>query len=156
MQRVFLPLSILVLFFVGAGYYILNIQNSSGPRLLPQGKVCEPDSLVCEDGTILKRQTPECNFPPCPSNESELNVITVIGTTTCLPHKQSEGPQTLECALGIETEDGNNYAVNDPGWKFLIGRGTGAKVKIEGKFRKSQDSKYDSVGIIEIVNLTEL
>lgn len=156
MQRVFLTLVIILLLFIGAGYYIINNQNNSGPVLLPQGKVCEPDSLVCQDGTILKRQAPECNFPPCPSSESELSMITVTGRTICLPQKDADGPQTLECALGIETEDRKNYALNDPGWRFLIGRGAGAKVEIEGRFRKSEDSKYDSAGIIEIFSLREL
>ncbi len=157
MERIFLPLVILVIFFIGAGYYIINNQNSSGPTPLPQGKVCEPDSLVCQDGTILKRELPGCSFPPCPSADAAaLKEITLKGTTICLPQRDTSEPQTLECALGIEAEDGNNYALYDPGWRFLVGIGTGTKVSLEGKLIKSKNNKYESAGVIEILNLRAL
>lgn len=157
MQRILLPLIVVVILFAGAGFYFFNNQESLGPVPLPQGKVCEQDSLVCQDGTVLKREGPSCSFPPCPSSESgSLKEITVTGTTICLPHKNSSGPQTLECALGIKADDGNNYALNDPGWRFLIGTGNGVRVEIAGKLSKNQNDKYDSAGVIEIVNLKKL
>ena len=38
--------------------------------------------------------------------------VALVGTFDCLPHRQSEGPQTEECAFGIRTDDGAYYAVN--------------------------------------------
>ncbi len=158
----------------GAGYYFLNHQNKLEPTPLPQGQVCEPDSMVCADGTVLKRQGPSCDFPPCPGVESTSSGvmptytpvpdsssvpgenITVTGTTICLPHRNSSGPQTMECALGLQGDDGNNYGLHDPGWKYLIGTGNGVKVKIIGKLEKKQDLKYDSAGVITIESLVKL
>ena len=37
---------------------------------------------------------------------------TLSGEYICLPHKNTNGPQTLECALGIKTEAGEYYAVD--------------------------------------------
>ena len=34
------------------------------------------------------------------------------GEYVCLPHKDTRGPQTLECAFGIKTEAGEYYAVD--------------------------------------------
>lgn len=158
MNRILIPGILLVLVFGGGGYYFMNHQSKSSPVPLPQGVVCEPDSLVCEDGTVLKREGAQCNFPPCPANDSGMpeNSVTIVGTTICLPHKNSSGPQTMECALGIEGDDGKNYGLTDPGWKFLIGTGNGVRVEIKGELTKTVDSKYDSAGNIEIENLIKL
>ncbi len=38
--------------------------------------------------------------------------VTLSGTYTCLPHKDTTGPQTEECAFGFKTDAGDYYAVN--------------------------------------------
>jgi hypothetical protein len=38
--------------------------------------------------------------------------VTLSGTFNCLPHKDTTGPQTEECAFGFTTDDGINYALN--------------------------------------------
>ena len=38
--------------------------------------------------------------------------VTLSGTYECLPHLDSEGPQTEECTFGFVTDDGVHYAVN--------------------------------------------
>lgn len=37
---------------------------------------------------------------------------TLSGVQTCLPHKDTSGPQTLECAIGIETDAGEYYSLD--------------------------------------------
>jgi predicted lipoprotein with Yx(FWY)xxD motif len=37
---------------------------------------------------------------------------TLTGEYLCLPHVNTDGPQTLECALGLQAEDGTYYAVD--------------------------------------------
>jgi len=37
--------------------------------------------------------------------------VTISGESVCLPHRDSTGPQTMECALGIQTKSGAFYAV---------------------------------------------
>lgn len=40
---------------------------------------------------------------------------TVVGEYACLPHASTDGPQTMECALGIHTQDGAYYALDMSG-----------------------------------------
>lgn len=37
---------------------------------------------------------------------------TLTGEYVCLPHTDTDGPQTMECALGIKTDVGEYYAVD--------------------------------------------
>lgn len=37
---------------------------------------------------------------------------TLTGVQTCLPHKDTSGPQTLECAIGMKTDAGEYYAID--------------------------------------------
>ncbi|MEK7101286.1 MAG: hypothetical protein AAB921_04300, partial [Patescibacteria group bacterium] len=37
---------------------------------------------------------------------------TLSGTQVCLPHKDTTGPQTLECAIGMKTDGGEYYALD--------------------------------------------
>lgn len=38
--------------------------------------------------------------------------VTLSGTSVCLPHRDTSGPQTMECALGLRTDDGSFYALD--------------------------------------------
>lgn len=38
--------------------------------------------------------------------------VTLSGTYVCLPHLDTTGPQTMECAFGLKADDGLYYAVN--------------------------------------------
>lgn len=38
--------------------------------------------------------------------------MTLSGTYVCLPHLDTTGPQTMECAFGLRTDSGEYYAVN--------------------------------------------
>jgi hypothetical protein len=37
---------------------------------------------------------------------------TLTGTQVCLPHADTSGPQTMECALGMQTDVGEYYALD--------------------------------------------
>ena len=170
-----LPFLLLLLLAGVGGYYFLNHQKSTSPSPipLPQGGVCEAETMMCSDGTILKKEGPNCDFPPCPNSGSTSTSsgvindsiapsalgeeITVTGVMVCLPVKNPSGPQTMECALGMRADNGNNFALNDPGWKYLIGVGNGTKITVVGKLSKpAPGSKYDTAGTIEIKTLSKL
>ncbi len=38
--------------------------------------------------------------------------VVLSGTYECLPHRDTSGPTTMECAFGFKTDDGVHYAVN--------------------------------------------
>lgn len=84
---------------------------------------------------------------------------TLTGEYMCLPHKDTSGPQTMECALGMKTETGEYYAVDwsmmsqtqpdlTPGEKFTA---TGLITPVE---RLSTDhwQKYPIQGIFSVTD----
>ena len=81
--------------------------------------------------------------------------VYITGTITCLPHRDQEGPQTLECAYGLKTDDGIYYALSDPdpNYSHLTSAGTGDRVAINGLFTPSTDNKYQTVGVVVIDNI---
>jgi hypothetical protein len=82
---------------------------------------------------------------------------TVAGTYGCLPHRDTTGPQTDECAFGLHADTGEWYAVNfgasaQAAEQFR----SGAHVKVQGniviKEALSSDhwQKYDMKGIFTV------
>lgn len=88
-----------------------------------------------------------------PSNNS---TIVKMGKVVCLPHKNSDGPQTMECAIGLHGDDQRYYALKDedsqPGQSPLNGV-TSKRVEITGKFAETKGSNYNIVGTITIRKL---
>ncbi|MEO6508853.1 MAG: DUF4173 domain-containing protein, partial [Patescibacteria group bacterium] len=76
--------------------------------------------------------------------------ISVTGTYTCLPHKDTTGPQTMECAFGIQTPDGSHYALRleQP---LIYEFKSGERVTVEGSlFPTEEGGKYDIKGVIHV------
>ncbi|HXK40466.1 MAG TPA: hypothetical protein VJ837_06570 [Candidatus Paceibacterota bacterium] len=90
--------------------------------------------------------------------------VSIEGTYICLPHRDTDGPQTLECALGLAGEDGNNYSLdlNEVGFEALGDIGTGERVRVEGvatpveALRTDMWWKYDMVGIITVESIIRI
>ena len=88
--------------------------------------------------------------------------VTLKGTFVCLPHKDTSGPQTMECAQGLKAEDGNFYAVDmqavsdTPAFSFP----SDTSVTIEGQLvpveALSTDmwNKYGIKGIMKVSKVT--
>jgi len=38
--------------------------------------------------------------------------VTIKGESVCLPHRNSKGPQTMECAQGVKTKNGTFYGIS--------------------------------------------
>lgn len=90
---------------------------------------------------------------------------TVTGQATCLPHKNTDGPQTMECAFGLETDDGVFYALDLAALESL-GKSTNlpmeGKISVEGTFvpvenlSSEQWSRYAIEGIIRVTEVKSL
>ncbi len=84
--------------------------------------------------------------------------ITVQGELVCLPRRDSEGPRTLECAIGLRSQTGEYYELR---WKG-VGRSPlfttsfGAPVEVQGRFIPREGGVYQSVGVLEMEELTVL
>lgn len=88
--------------------------------------------------------------------------VTVRGTYICLPHKDTTGPQTLECAMGIKTDAAGNYALDFsmlPAGAYTSGDArvsvTGELVPVEA-LSSDMWQKYDMEGIIRATSVTKL
>ena len=74
---------------------------------------------------------------PAPVAEQPTPIVaegTLEGTTVCLPHKNTEGPQTLECAFGLQTASSTYYALDtrEVQTEDNLLQQTGIKVKVSG------------------------
>lgn len=81
--------------------------------------------------------------------------VMVRGELTCLPHKATDGPVTLECAYGLKA-GADHYALSDPGAKYLAQLQMGKVVKVAGELdtTDADTSKYDIIGTITVDQLT--
>ncbi len=96
---------------------------------------------------------PIVNAPP-----SELvsgQTVTFEGTLVCLPHRDTSGPQTLECAYGLEAS-GNHYGLKGLSDDALETYQTGSSISVTGIFTKADGrEKYDIVGTIDITEISK-
>ncbi len=87
---------------------------------------------------------------------------TITGSFTCLPHRNTDGPQTLECASGLETNDGNFYALDLSAFSYPADEfGTGEAIKVTGllvpieQISSDMWQKYNIKGIMRVTNITK-
>lgn len=81
--------------------------------------------------------------------------VTLIGTPTCLPHKDTSGPITLECAIGLKGDDGRYYALTnapDSLWQDDFN----SRVKVRGILSEpASNSQYAISGTLSVSSATK-
>ncbi len=94
---------------------------------------------------------------PFEGYEGQSQPVRLTGVYTCLPHRDTSGPQTLECALGLQATDGEYYALDFSMYSEEPPNvQTGATISANGIFTPiealSMDYwwKYDIKGIFSI------
>ncbi len=104
---------------------------------------------------LLKRSQPEKH----PFAASDIYRATLTGTYLCLPHVETSGPQTLECALGLHTDEGEYYALDFSMLSAAVPDiPTGSRVSASGVVtpieRLSTDHwrKYPVTGILSVTD----
>lgn len=110
--------------------------------------------------TLEKRSSP-ATIVPKPSVESSQRTM-LQGEIVCLPHKDTSGPQTMECAYGIKTENGDHYVL-DTGMMTTVPTGydTGDVISANGiitpieRLSTDQWMKYDVKGIFSVTDSFE-
>lgn len=105
-------------------------------------------------GTFV--QAPVTDLDANPQN------VTLSGTYGCLPHMDTSGPQTMECAFGIQADNGDWYAVNfgasaDAMNQFQSGEHITAEgfVVIKEALSTDQWAKYNMKGIFTVTKVLE-
>ncbi len=113
-----------------------------------QGTALPP---ISESGTT--------EVPPEESSSAATRTITVEGSFSCLPHKNTSGPQTMECAISLAADDGKNYSLD---LMAVTYPGEATRVRITGAFTPAEAlssdvwQKYDMVGIIRVESVEPL
>lgn len=76
--------------------------------------------------------------------------INVTGEVVCLPHKNREGPQTMECAYGLMDQNGTYYGLSSD-IAGIPPYDVGDTISVEGKLVPPDPSnRYDIIGVIEV------
>jgi len=147
--RALLALSFIALFIlVGGITYALLAHNSK--------KISTYKECVEANNTVLETYPEQCLLPDGTSFTNPETPpgaqATFEGKVICLKHKDTEGPQTLECAAGLETSDGKNYSLKSTDGKksFNLSAGSNQTVKISGTLRPIADTIYVTEGIITV------
>lgn len=109
---------------------------------------------VASGSFVLRKGEEPPSVVPVPSSGS----ITVAGIVLCLPHKDTGGPYTLECAFGLRDSLGRYFALRDtdPQYRNITGIPMNMPVEVEGTFEKRGSSKYQDIGIIAVKRITPL
>jgi hypothetical protein len=87
---------------------------------------------------------------------------TIIGYWECLPHKDTTGPQTLECAFGIAVDQSDGHYAIDTRLMAMypVDFPTGTKVRVTGVVtpanQLSSVQKYDIDGIISATTIEKI
>lgn len=79
---------------------------------------------------------------------------TTEGTFECLTHK-GDGPQTLECGLGLRTDDGVMYALRSDDPAALGSVPMGKRIRVTGTVTE-EATQYDTAGTIRVEKLEQL
>ncbi len=88
---------------------------------------------------------------------------TFSGTSTCLPHKDSDGPHTMECAFGLKTDEGPFIALDLSVLQTEAGTDLqdGSHMTVHGLFtpadKMSEDrlTIYDIIGVLRVTSVVK-
>lgn len=101
--------------------------------------------------------------PPATPNavQASPHQTTLEGEIICLPHRDTTGPQTLECAIGLQTNQGNYALDTNQTPELMTNLITGNHFKAEGLLTPieylSSDhwQKYNVQGIFSVYRALE-
>jgi hypothetical protein len=83
---------------------------------------------------------------------------TLTGIYVCLPHKDTEGPQTLECAFGLKTDGGSYYGL-DFGQTQPTNISMGDRITVKGMITPvealSAIQKYPIEGVVRVTDVSK-
>lgn len=139
MSKFFAAAALVVLAALVAGVLYFNPLSSSSPS----GPVSNTGS-----SSPIKET-------PAPARTS------LTGTWECLPHKNTSGPQTMECAFGIKTDDGLHYGIGTSLMSaYPVDYPTGSRVRVDGIITPvealSSIQKYDIAGVINATSIQKI
>ena len=103
---------------------------------------------VAFGGYLAYQKYKENNQPP------KTETVSLEGKIICLPHKDTDGPQTLECAAGLQTDESKRYGLStkDPASPLTAAVGSDKRAAVTGTLEPAGDTPYSIEGIIAVEN----
>jgi hypothetical protein len=79
----------------------------------------------------------------------------LVGIIACLPHK-GDGPHTMECAIGLKTDDGKYFALTN--FNYPGSADVGERVRIAGVTVTTDEfhASYDIVGTFQVASVEKI
>lgn len=143
---VFILIGVVIGFILGAaaGYF-------AGTERRDSQSIDSYEECVAAGYPIMESYPAQCAVPGGESFTQDI-LTTLEGKVVCLPHKNTDGPQTLECATGLLADDGKYYALQseDPDNSLASRAGSDKRVRVTGVLRQEDDDKYRSEGTIQV------
>lgn len=104
---------------------------------------------------VQESYPPRCAVPGGKTFTQEVSV-TFEGTVVCLPHKNMDGPHTLECATGLKADDGKYYGLASSDTTLSEVAGSEKRVRITGTLSANADDKYQSEAMVNVTRFESL
>ncbi len=111
--------------------------------------VYQPNDLANNDQNNATSTIGTTIIPPT-------GAIVARGNVICLPHKNTSGPTTLECAYGLRDTMGRYFALRDtdPNYSNISNAPMGTTmVEVKGTFAPEENEIYPIVGIIDVTKI---
>jgi membrane-bound inhibitor of C-type lysozyme len=110
----------------------------------------------CVDNKTLEETSPVENATP-PTNTTQQTSMS--GTYVCLPHKNTSGPTTMECAFGLKADSGYYYALDMSGLSQTVTNAlqTGQHITVIGTLVPKEtisSNLFDIYNIVGVIRVT--
>ena len=155
-MKIFIAIVVIVLFLLLGFFILTSYQNNRTLFEINSFASCKDAGYPVLESYPEQCMTPDGrNFTNTPAAPKE---ITITGEMVCLPHRNTSGPQTLECAFGLKSNGGKYYALrdSDPEYSNISSASMGEQVTVNGTFTSQNNSKYQDIGIILVDSITTI
>lgn len=113
---------------------------------------------------VVTRSTTGAPFDETATPVPTATETTLQGKMVCLPHKDTSGPVTLECAFGIKTDAGDHYALDTTTYfpEEIYNLPMDERVAVSGvitpieKLKEDRVSIYAIKGVLRVTGLERL
>jgi hypothetical protein len=149
-RNIIIILSIIfALLLAGAGAYFFYFKKTLNATSY--------EACVAAGNPVMEAFPPQCKTPDGKTFTDTNATTTLEGTAVCLPHKDTDGPQTLECAIGIKTIDGTYYGISgDKERKLSDIAGSDQKIRVTGTVENVNHSIYNITQLISVKSVEEI
>ena len=141
-------LSIIGFVIIAIAAYVIATQQ-------PNKNITSFEECVAAGYSVQNSYPEKCSVPGKKTFTKEIphdQSMEFEGVIVCLPHKNTDGPHTLECATGLKTDDGTYYslATKEGDTSLATAAGSEKRVRMHGAFKESSDTKYQSKSTITV------